>query len=369
MIPTAALLVLTCGPMAQVELRGSGEVYGDAVTAVALQGVTVRVGSVEEVLGWDRVRRVQGEWAVEAEPFAAMARDAWRARTRLERGDIQAAEPIFERLFEVHAGAAGPTARVVASGLFRCRIARQSRTLAIGPWLALLAALEPGGSGADGGEETLDARTGLAPALPPIWLGTPAVQAFARDEPAIGASGGERAALLAALYHASARVECGLEADLPPLDDADEGVSLVGAIVRSRGGAAEERADARLWLERRLNAEPSAWVEVWCRAALGRSLVREPDPETKRLGVVELLGVFVRHRGVNDVITCTALAEAAVTLHDLGDGRGAAAVYAELLALDPRSEALDWSPLRRVSPPRAAPDEIKTDEAARPPGP
>src|SRR6185436_14279511 len=88
---------------------------------------------------------VQGESAKKAAEFEALSTKAWRARTRAERGDWAAAEPLFEELFPLIEGKDGPTAAMVAEGLVRCRLRRGAQGAALWPWLEWLGVMERSG--------------------------------------------------------------------------------------------------------------------------------------------------------------------------------------------------------------------------------
>jgi hypothetical protein len=322
------------------------------------------------VIGWDRIRRVEGEFAEPAAEFRDVADAAWRARTRLERGDALAAEQLFEQLFEKYRGQQGPTAAVVAEGLLRCQLRRGAHVAAIQPWLALLQARTAAPAHAPdwavqaGLPPVFDDNTGLVPGLPPIWLAWPAVEAFARSGAATGETEGVlsgRGEALAALYLYAARVETGVYAPMPNIRSTDPGVQLVLTIVQSRGGDAEQRQRARQRLEDRLrapaaNAPPTpVWVEVWCRAAIGRSLLRESTVEARRQGVLELLHLPARFAGSNPYLAGLALAESAVALREMGDHRSADILVRELADQFPTHPVHDWDPLRRRARPQAVP--------------
>ena len=126
-----ALLSLAPGAAAQVALRG-GDTINDPVVSVTIEGVQIG-GASPRLIGWDRVRQVEGEHADAAQAFAELSDVAWRARTRLERGDVTLAQPLFEELFETYDGVDGPTALIVAQGLLQCRLATLAQPAAVAP--------------------------------------------------------------------------------------------------------------------------------------------------------------------------------------------------------------------------------------------
>ena len=94
-----AAVIMSASALGQVELRGDEVAPPGQVVAMDEAGVHLGTGAGARtmVIGWDRVRRVHGQMPAE---FAGTADKAWRARTRVERGDFIAAEPLLEDLFE-----------------------------------------------------------------------------------------------------------------------------------------------------------------------------------------------------------------------------------------------------------------------------
>ncbi|XVJ59929.1 MAG: hypothetical protein HEQ23_11220 [Tepidisphaera sp.] len=333
-------------PAGTVLPRGVSETSLGEPTAVAAEGVSVvrdrnpdgkPVATI--VIGWDRVREVTGPLATEASKFTSTAEKAWRARARLERGDWVAAEPLFEELFSEYRTRTGPTALTVAGGLVRCRLMRGAQTAAVEPWIAWLRAQPTAGAGVDSPPESvgqqvskmIDPGTGLIPGLPPMWVTTAAVQALARSEvPAADQASKPstqevRAASLFALYVLAAKADTGGTGGLPERGGAtaDPGVRLVYDIVKSRLGDESQRRDARRSLQERITGGSPGWVEVWCRVAVGRSLLMEKTEEDRRLGLVSLAYVASRSAPEDAYLTGLALAEMALALS--ADGNEAAA--------------------------------------------
>ena len=375
--------MVVVGVLSQVKLRGGEAAPAGEVIAVDAPGVVLGPPPGTLVIGWDRVKAVEGSWAEKAAPFMGVAEEAWRARTRLERGDPIGAEPLFEKLFEQYRGSQGPTAAVVAEGLMRCRIRRGAHVAAIDPWLSLLVAvpsgvttpvMHPSWATDAGMAAAMDSATGLVPSLPPIWLSWPSVDAFARA-PVRQALKDPRTAALEALYLVSAKYECGQTVQVPQISSADPGVQIVREVVLSRIGDVDQRASARKSLEDRTHgtmASPTPpWLEAWCRAAIGRSLLREDSVEQKKLGVVELLNIPARFSAMHPYLAGIALAEASVALRNAGDSTGADVLARELMEKYPYHPVVDWplfrsaAPARTPAPPLTAPN--KPAEATPPP--
>jgi hypothetical protein len=319
----------------------------------------------------------------------------WRAAARLERGDLPAAEPIFEDLFGLivsqqaapaTAGAgsaplAGPTPVAIAEGALRCRLARGAQASAtvaymewvkwasLGPpnvartWTAPapeVAAAQPEWIGGTlEAPAVIDEGTGLAPMAPPIFIAEPAILALAQSDqfrrytsapitkaPSLGE--------LSAWYLAAMRFEAGLSVERPPAvagATSSEGLRLVRDVVVARIGDASERDAARAALRGRLerpNADPPPWLEAWVRAAIGRSFISEGDADLKRRGVLELLHVPARFAAQEPYLSGLAIAEAAVTLEDLNDHTSAGVLVKELLKRYPQHPARNWDRLREI---------------------
>lgn len=368
-----AVLGATPAARAQVYLRGQDQPLKGQVAGVSAAGIAIiREGDQgKAVVGWDRVREVRGEHGREAQAFHSLSDQVWRARTRLERGDIGAAEPLLEAVLAEHPDLDGPTGAVVWESLLRCRLRRGAMAGAVQPWLARQRVwMESCGRAAGacvGGRSELgaivDDRTGLAPMLPPIWL--PDAALLPASEGWIAAAGSDAAVKdLAMLYRAAARYELGLNAELSQPLTGGEGVRLVHDVVLARVGDDSERGAAREALVGRLTSkELPAWQEAWCRAAIGRSLLREQDESLRRRGVVQLLHVPARFARATPGLAGVCLAEAAAALKAMNDPGGAAAVKAELVDRMPQHPALGWAPVRDLS----APAEPK-DGKARLPG-
>jgi len=328
--------------LGQVQLRG-GVVVDAPVEGITMEGVRVG-GDAPRTIGWDRVLILPDEFGEAATPYSLVADAAWRARTRLARGDVRLAEPLFEQLFEQYRGGAGPTSLVVAEGLLRCRLSRGAQAGAVEPWIATLR-IRAGGERLAGEPPlppALDDETGLAPALPPIWLDTPALEALLRRDADVGAGDPVAGAMWAWSRYAAA-LERG-EATDPPETEADDhpGVALVRRIALSRSPDAATRAAARAELEAGLDESRDTWAEAWRRAAIGRSLLLEDERDATVRAVVELLHLPARFASAQPWLAGVALAEASRALRDLGDDAGAERLRDELRRLDPSHPALDW---------------------------
>jgi hypothetical protein len=353
------------------------------------EGVTGGVGGTRRVVvALDAIAEPPPALAREFEPLRRLAEVSWRARIRLERGDFVSAEPLLDEAASeltrlgVGLDAGGPTAERVYRGLVRCRAARGMHAGALEAFLSWRVVAErvfiDGGAGlaadlsADG---SVDPVTLLATQLPPMWIDGPATQAFARTVGGADGLGGDAGAdaggnassparALARLYVAAARDDSGLT--LPDGWDprgadaggtavlGDEGVRLVRDIVAARVGDEATRSAAREALASRLTGSMPAWRRAWVLAGVGRSLTRETDRERRLRGVATLLEIPATVERACPYVTGLAMAEAAATLADLGDGVGAERVRAELAARLPGHAALASQRLRTISAPASA---------------
>jgi len=370
---------------------GRGEQMG--VVAVSIDGVSVGelVAGVSSarMLSWHRVKSVGGSLTEEAKQYASTADDAWRAMTRLERGDAIGAELLLEPLAKTYSRRGGPTAGAVFAGLLKCRLLRGSQTLAVDAWMSWMQAGEiapdagrgPGVSSWERGEEILhggvDAATGLVPSLPPVWLNVASVRAFAGGEampPELG-NGAGRGAQLRELYVQAARRECGLATRLPAGNAAwPDAQRLVWQMVAARIGDDAARREARAALTARLKAGATGWIEAWCRVGIGRSLMVESDAESVRDGVLQLLTLAAREDASDAYLTGIALAEASAALRAAGDTRGAMTVLVDLVRRLPDHPATEWEGVRTSVPaamaalkdaivPRAVDETMKQTES------
>lgn len=384
---------------AGIELRTEAGLSMPAGTFVSAEDAGVRVTDAagkSRIIGWDRVRTLGPEHATEFDRHRALGETLWRGRARVERGDFAGAEELLEPLeASIRSGSeqglSGPSGAVLYECLMRCRLHRGATTGALFAMFAWRAATGVG-MGADGREAFVGGRTSLGPVmdermdvmtgLPPIWLNEPAVAraAGAEAEWARFAGGTTEGDPLAPWYRAAMLFECaatpeevgaaramveGREAG------ASEGVRLVRDIVLARVGDEATRAGARAALERRLVAgegvEVEPWVEAWCRAGIGRSLVHEPDAALRRRGVLHLLHVPARFGRTEPGLAAVAMAEAARTLAELGDPAGAWALKSELVARYPRRSAAGWGPIREIkAPAESVAGSGATEQEARP---
>ena len=363
-LAAAGLLVCAAQALCQGDalvLRAFEQPPPGTAMGVGPQGVQVRSPQGDVVVvGWDRVLRLPAALAEAGEPFEALAIESWRARARLERGDLVLAEPLLQALFDrAKAGELdlrGPTGLVIAEGLLRCRLARGASAAAIEPWLAWLDAAivrQPrttfahrGWAQQAGLPSVVDPATELCPLLPPMWLPTPSLQVMPQLEPVEGER--DKAAAMRSLYQVAARHELGQRVDKLPDVPRETATELVRDIVAARVLDATGRTAARARLEAALPSATEPWLSAWIAAGIGRSLVLEDEQELRLRGVAQLLRVHVLYRGVSPYLADICLAEAAATLESLGQGHAARRLARELARTSPGSPVLAWPPLAEL---------------------
>lgn len=337
-----------------IVLRG-GAVLTEPVLALDLGGVHLG-GEAPRSLGWDAVREVIGATAEEAARFAELSEQAWRARVRLDRGDVALATPLFRSLYAQCAGHIGPTPLLAAEGAARCELASGSTTAAVKPWLDAVR-LRRLGARLAGEQEAgvreawvarkalVDAETQLVEALPPIWLDGPEVDGLALALEDEGLSASDTATAedrLRRWYAMAAAWESRREVDHEALTalaqrslapEASLGERLVGAIVAARAGDPTLRAQARALLEAIVAENMGTWREAWARVGLGRSLLLETDEAAQERALIHLLHAPARFESSLPGLSAIALAHAGVAVARSGRADAAQNLRTELASL------------------------------------
>ena len=378
------------GQEVSIELRpaaaGSGprQVTG-VIESITAAGLTLRQGegpgARRIVVSLDSIGEVPAVPPGTDPALERLAVKIWRAARRIERGDSQAAEPLFDEVAASVIPAGGPTGALVAEGLLACRLAREARAAAVFAWLdwARIVRSGPGIAGAPAGSivappavtavsweggtlayhagaSPVDLTTGLCPALPPIWLPGAATDALAASPEwtAIVSNAPDSrpgpVSELAQLYRAAAQADAGESPQLPEHTSPVGGVALVREIVAVRTSDAGSRETARAALLARIGTpDTPAWIEAWCRAGIGRSLVVEADADTRRRGVLSLLHIPARFARTQRHLAAMCLAEASVVLERNGDAASASILRSELARVFPDHPAARWAEEQRAA--------------------
>jgi len=328
---------------ARLFLHGNEATLEGRAVQVDDNGVLFRTtrgtGDVDALLTWDRIRFLETDRQGFAEFFAShrdMADRLWRARTRVERRDYSAAEPLFEAIFAQTMNRTDATALTVAEGILRCRLARGARAAAVIPWLELHRLLSSGlkPTAYLAMDPIVDAQTGVCPQLPPIWTRSVGVEQLLSDlgHYVVDAPGTER---LATLYTRAARITLGLPVQDPTIFyHADESwqrdptslvvTTMVASIEQVRPFPIDvDKTFARLYREESL-LTPWAWF------ARGLTRLSTPDLNTQRDGLVDLLTLPARYREMHAYLCGFAIDFAARTFERLGRTADAASLRADL---------------------------------------
>ncbi len=176
-VTTLLLLLLTHVCFGDsVTLRGEhSQTYQGVISSGSYDGLRFTIdgsGEGATLIPWSEVASFSSTRARPSlEQFRKDGERLWRARLRLERGDLLLAEPVFEQICHESALRDSHDARVAYEGYLRCLIARGKISEAIQPWLAT-ARLEELGikSPYPNLPQIVDTDTLLCPYLPPIWI-------------------------------------------------------------------------------------------------------------------------------------------------------------------------------------------------------
>jgi hypothetical protein len=325
---------------AVVARRGTGAAVEGRVIAIDEGGVQVQAESGATIaIPWDSVRRVTMDQPdLRLRKFLPMAEDLWRARSRVQRGDMALAEPLLARLFEQYRGQTHETALIVAEGLLRALLFRGGNEAAIIPALEV-GRLRRAGITTDrygNLEPVLDEESFLCPQLAPAWSRSRFLEAVERDLADYDARGDEVVAEIAALYARAVRQELGTMSASPDEGETSSvgGIPLVRLFVALGSSDPQEREEARNALDRML-PEFQGWREGWIRFALGRSLLMESGVGRQQRGMVELLHVPARFHKTLPYLSGLALAAVEDAASQQGDGELSAVMHAELARLYP----------------------------------
>lgn len=344
--------MIAAGVMAGVTLREREISPPGQVMSVSINGVVIKDSTQSSELSWDRVASVDGDLAEKAAEYAVFSERLWRARKRMERGDLVLAEPSLESLASEFPAVAGPTGSLLHGARVSCRLLRGAQVGAMEPYSKFIACFsEEELRGAKSrqilrGLDSMPAKVKpagiLVPDFPPMWLDVPSLR-LVIDFKASGANAQSQALVLQ--YVVAAQFESGSPVEFVAVDAGEDG-DLVHDIVVARAGNKEQRASAREALVRRIKPGIEEWRESWIRVGIGRSLIREDSNDEKLLGVAEMLHAPARFSHATPYIAGLALAESAVTLKAIADRGEADRLVMELREKFPRHPAMEFRPIR-----------------------
>ena len=159
-----------------ITLRGvEGETYQGTISSGSFDGIRFTIdgsGEGATLFPWSEVATFSSDRPRPAlENFHQEGERLWRARMRLQRGDLLLAEPVFEQICHESTLRDSHDARVAHEGYLRCLIARGKIKEAVHSWL-MTARLEELGipSPYQNLSPVVDSDSLLCPHLPPIWI-------------------------------------------------------------------------------------------------------------------------------------------------------------------------------------------------------
>lgn len=346
---------------ADVPQPSSGGATLTNVVAITPKGVIVATAEGNRVVGFHRIARIDGPMESEFAAYSAVAQDAWRAIARTQREDFAGAEPLLDNLWNVLPEKTGPTARSISAALLSCKLNRGAVIASIGPYLALIAAEDPTEDPAHPDTQivhrslcrqaNVDPQSGICWSLPPIFVPTTSLAAYARST-SFAPAASTKAAAIENLYRSAAAFEAqraGFSVTaqpIPAIASTDPAVTFLATLVTSRTGSDKERGAARKSLTAKLATTSNTNERAWISAAIGRSLLIESDSEQRLIGLTYLLAVPAMLDDDNRYLAGLAIAESAVELARQGDLRSATVLRTELQDRYPSHPALDWDAVR-----------------------
>ena len=321
--------LLAAASLAPVEMRG-GAVVDAPVERVSIAGVEVG-GPAPRTIGWDRVRAVTGPGSIDAEAYAPVADAAWRARTRLGRGDVRGALPLLDELEDRCAGMDGPTPLAVFSAALDARLRVGDQPGALRAFFELHRLIPDAD---DWQAHGLDDATGLPPGLPPVMTDAHADAAA----PALEIAEGD-AAEIARLKRYFAAALAGDPARLPTGEPRSNAELLLERVCRASAGDAAAQQRLERWAAEAAEREGTArtWRDAWAAAARARSAEGAGDSASadRRLAAIAYLRLPAAHARQAPYLAGLGLSRAATLLDSIGETAGAATLRAELDRVSP----------------------------------
>lgn len=325
-----------------IDLRGDrGELKGSILSSDESSLRYEDQDGNRQRVAWDLVRDIRLD--DDAQPTAMMktqlkrADDIWRARSRLQRGDVLLAEPLFERLFRPSAQNRDETSLIIAEGLLRCRLSRGRLVDSILPALETMRLKRLGVETDRYAQMGIlsDPESQLCIYLPPAWGHERVGPRVLAQIDEWDAGGDDSLAEIARAYRILAAHPSGL-IPLDVLDGQDwsngPGIELLTLALESRSESSEQRRTARDRL-RQMFKKASVWNRPWLRYILGVSLLLEPGEGMRRKGLVELAWLPAFHAETHPYLAGRAMAMMAAELERQGETRSATMLRQELLAI------------------------------------
>ena len=321
-LPLLSLIAPWLTANAEVIHLRDGAASVDAVRVAFIPGGVEVVTSAGETLRFalDQVARIDDltdpilidQWA----QLEEVARDVWRARTRLQRGDPELARGLFQRHFAPRTDEVGDHefALVVAEGLLRCLL-ESGETEMILPAALETIRLRRAGVRADRYRDLpsiIDERSWLIPQLPPIPTNDLSVDRLFEELRHWRFDSDPLVARLAELYATMARYS------VRPSGSSEVGVILMEAILASRSLDPVLRRKALETLEELASLEDApGFIEAWRAWFSATSELASGEAETDRI-LLALLELPAVHQGSYPVLARRAVELAARVLSTEG---------------------------------------------------
>ena len=376
MLPGFILACIFFAPGDIIVPRGGGDLVEGQIARLDEDGILLRMPGesededVEVMLSWDRVAdvRVAGPVQPRLPELLENAEALWRARSRLDRGDMANAEPILELQFPAMVGRTSETALVVSDGLLRCRLDRGANAEAILPGLEMARLRRAGMTtssdairippvitpdGVDAVIPVWDADFSLLPYLPPVWLEGPGASNARVELQEWSTENDPLMATIAGLYLAGLKQDLGQAIEPVDLDSesiaGESGTLLLGLMVNAVHPDPTVRKEARKRLENRPANDPP-WVETWTRFQLGRSYLMEEGAGQRRKGQLNLAHVIARSSQAQPYLAGVAMEIMATEFESTGDLEAAERLRGDLQRSTPRHPVLRTPALNPSSP-------------------
>jgi hypothetical protein len=156
-----------------VRLRTNGSSINCDVISWSKDGLRIKRNehSSQEVLPWYNIIDVESNDAgISFGPHLARGEMLWRAKSRLLRGDIALAAPLFQEVFMQLKNHDGPDAHLAAEGLLRCNLAFGKLDATVAPWLCTVKQLQnKRTSQLSTLTPIINDTTFLCEHIPPVW--------------------------------------------------------------------------------------------------------------------------------------------------------------------------------------------------------
>ena len=272
-----------------IHRRDGAEPISGKILVLDHAGVTIQQQSSGTTLvPWDQVRSIDSLTALpDMDMHLERADRLWRARSRIQRGDMRLAEPLVMELLQRYRSTDSLTSHIVAESALRCAVDREDHLAAVIPWLEV-ARMESRGISTDTYVDpsmpvVLDPGTGMSPYVPPIRSEQLHLVLKAAD-PGADPYLNQVRDLLAAI---AASID-----DLDQVQSSHNGnepmIRLLESVIESGSTDPRTRKNARrdlLVMEGKLPefARPWAWYHR------GLSLLSEQDPAVLDQGLLMLL--------------------------------------------------------------------------------